>query len=54
MVAKVLVELDRADDLVTTREAATPMNLHVPIFTLLADMDDHTLDQQADDLLPLG
>src|SRR5262249_35054487 len=54
VVAQVLVELDRADDLVTAREAPTPIDLHVYIFAVLADMDDHALDQQADDLLPLG
>ena len=30
------------------------MYLHVYIFAVLADMDDHALDQQADDLLPLS
>jgi hypothetical protein len=54
VVAQVLMARDRADDLVTAREAPAPMNLKIHIFTVFADMDDHALDQQADDLLPLG
>src|SRR5262249_57398413 len=44
----------RGDALVTAGQAPTTIDLHTYIFAVLADMDDHALDQQADDLLPLG